>query len=437
MSPEGLSELVHRYLLLSESTRDILLFMDRDGAILEGNRAAEAAYGYARAELLTLSLNDLRDSRTHWQVPHQIAAAYQHGITFETWHRRKDGRIFPVEVSSVGSDYAGQRVILNVIRDITQRKRREAIRALLHEMDRRVLQSEAPSGILPDICCQLATTFDLALVRIGLKEPDGSVRIIATGGQLTEMQADLPVRWDQAPYGMGPTGAAMRTGRLQRSRLDDLSFSVGWQNQIRESGLREAVAFPIVGEGRVLGALTLYSTTEDVFDPEMLEHLHHFANQTAITLLSMERLEQLNLQRVALEAAANAVVITDRTGAIRWVNPAFTRVTGYAAAEAIGQTPRILNSGHHSRAFFSRLWRTILSGETWEGEIINRKKDGSLYVDEMIITPVRDKAGEISHFVVIKQDVTERQDSAGRLPRGVSSPVRRPGGRRGRPDPES
>lgn len=80
---EGHDQLVHRYLLLSEFTRDIVLFVGRDGAILEGNRAAEAAYGYTRAELQRLNIADLRDSRTHWQVPHQMAAAHQHGITFE------------------------------------------------------------------------------------------------------------------------------------------------------------------------------------------------------------------------------------------------------------------------------------------------------------------------------------------------------------------
>jgi PAS domain S-box-containing protein len=118
---------------------------------------------------------------------------------------------------------------------------------------------------------------------------------------------------------------------------------------------------------------------------------------------------RLRLQSAALEAAANGIVITDRQGTILWVNPAFTRLTGYTAEEAIGQTPRILQSGQEDRAFYQALWDSILAGQVWRGEIVNRRKDGSLYTEEMIITPVRDTLGEISHFIDIKQDITERK----------------------------
>jgi PAS domain S-box-containing protein len=111
----------------------------------------------------------------------------------------------------------------------------------------------------------------------------------------------------------------------------------------------------------------------------------------------------------ALEATANGIVITDRDGAIRWVNPAYTSLTGYTAEEAIGQNPRILKSGQHDQAFYRDLWETILSGRVWAKEIINRRKDGSLYTEAQTITPVRDERGQISHFIAIKQDITERK----------------------------
>lgn len=112
---------------------------------------------------------------------------------------------------------------------------------------------------------------------------------------------------------------------------------------------------------------------------------------------------RLRQQSAALEAAANAIVITDREGIIQWVNPAFTRLTGYAPPEAAGQTPRLLKSGAHDAAFFRAMWETILAGQEWHGEIVNRRKDGSLYTEEETITPVRDGSGAISHFVAIKQ----------------------------------
>lgn len=114
------------------------------------------------------------------------------------------------------------------------------------------------------------------------------------------------------------------------------------------------------------------------------------------------------LQSAALEASANAIVITDRQGTIRWVNPAFTKLTGWAPSEAVGQNPRILKSGKTDPSVYEKLWKTILSGRVWHGEIINRRRDGSLYTEENTITPVCDEHGRVTHFIEIKQDVTQR-----------------------------
>ena len=118
---------------------------------------------------------------------------------------------------------------------------------------------------------------------------------------------------------------------------------------------------------------------------------------------------QMKLQSGALEAAANAIVITDNKGVIEWANPAFTTYTGYSAAEAIGKTPSLLKSGEHDQAFYQALWDTILAGKVWHGEVTNRRKDGTFYTEEMTITPIKDADGKISHFIAVKQDITERK----------------------------
>jgi len=120
--------------------------------------------------------------------------------------------------------------------------------------------------------------------------------------------------------------------------------------------------------------------------------------------------QQMRLHLGALEAAANAIVITDSEGRVRWVNTAFTRLTRYAAEEVIGQSTNVLKSGSHEPAFYSNLWATITAGKIWHGEIVNRRKDGSLYTEEMTITPVRGSDGEIMAYVAIKQDVTQRKE---------------------------
>jgi len=128
------------------------------------------------------------------------------------------------------------------------------------------------------------------------------------------------------------------------------------------------------------------------------------------------RAEQaLKLRTSALEAAANGVIVTERNGQIIWVNPAFSQVTGYTFEEAIGQNPRILNSGRQSKEFYAGMWQTILSGQNWHGELVNRRKDGRDYVEEITITPVRASGDEITHFIAVMQDITTRKQTEARL----------------------
>ncbi len=122
--------------------------------------------------------------------------------------------------------------------------------------------------------------------------------------------------------------------------------------------------------------------------------------------------KQLHLQSSALDAAANGIVITDIHGAIEWANPAFSELTGYPLAEALGKNPRdLVKSGEHDQAFYESLWHTILSGNIWRGELINQRKDGTNYFEEEAITPVWDENGEMTHFIAIKQDITERKQA--------------------------
>ncbi len=112
----------------------------------------------------------------------------------------------------------------------------------------------------------------------------------------------------------------------------------------------------------------------------------------------------------ALEAAGNGIVITDKNAVIEWANPAFTRLTGYSMEEAVGRKPReLLGTHYQDKHFYNRMWTTLLSGKSWRGNLINRRKNGSLYHEELCISPVTNQAGEITHYVGIKEDITERK----------------------------
>ena len=142
--------------------------------------------------------------------------------------------------------------------------------------------------------------------------------------------------------------------------------------------------------------------------------------------------QNLRFLSTALEETSNVIVITNPGGTIQWVNPAFTRITGYTAEEARGQNPRLLKSGRTPPECYVEMWRLLLRGESWQGELVNRRKDGTYYTAFITITPMKDRAGTTTHFIGVQQDVTEKKileerlrqsqklDSIGQLAGGIA-----------------
>ena len=111
----------------------------------------------------------------------------------------------------------------------------------------------------------------------------------------------------------------------------------------------------------------------------------------------------------AVEQTADAIYITDRNGVIEYVNPGFERITGYAKDEVLGQTPRVLRSGHHDAEHYRGLWATLLAGEVFRGTMVNRRRNGEIYYAEMTISPIKDPTGAATHFVAVGKDMTDRR----------------------------
>ncbi|MBI5840373.1 MAG: PAS domain S-box protein [Chloroflexi bacterium] len=209
------------------------------------------------------------------------------------------------------------------------------------------------------------------------------------------------------PYGRCLCGKVASTGKLNFSSRIDHNHETHYEGMQPHGHYN----IPITLENKILGVIVLYLEEGHQSNPREIAFLEVAASALA-GIIQRKRVEKrIRLQGVALEAAENGVVITDANGIIRWVNPAFTELTGYALSEALGKSLNILKSGAHDSQYFDDMWKTITSGHSWHGELINRRKDGSFYTEEQTITPVRSKDGRIDHFVSIKQDITNRKEA--------------------------
>lgn len=139
-------------------------------------------------------------------------------------------------------------------------------------------------------------------------------------------------------------------------------------------------------------------------------------------LLRTEMEMRNNLLIAALEAAANGIIITDKDATIMWANSAFGRLTGFSPEEAVGNNPnKLTKSGLQNAAFYQDMWADLLDGQHWRGELINKRKNGDLYHEELSIASVKNKANEITHFIGIKEDITTRKEMEAKLQKLAST----------------
>ncbi|MBD3306371.1 PAS domain S-box protein, partial [candidate division KSB3 bacterium] len=215
-----------------------------------------------------------------------------------------------------------------------------------------------------------------------------------------------------------------------------------WRGLVRESFNRrkDNTLFPVWLTSEIVKdaqgePFALVTSCEDITDRKHAEEeLTHYrehleelvAARTADLKQTNEHLRQeiQERQRIedelrklsrAVEQSASVILITDLNGTIEFVNPAFSKTTGYSMKEAIGKLPSILRSGKHSPEFYQDLWDTVKRGEVWQGEFVNRKKSGDLYWESATISPVRDHHGKITHYLAVKDDITERKQTEAML----------------------
>lgn len=405
--------------MVFDNVADAILIHDVHGRFLEANRVACERLGYSREELLRLSPPDINSPEGVEKFTERGRRLLADGrITFETTHISKDGREIPVEVSARLIDFNGKPATLSVVRDITERLQLQAVDTLLHAIDQHALRSESLPELLQFVCEEAVRLLDYRFAWIGRKEADGLVTISSWGGPEAGYRDELEqvgVRWDDTSQGRGPAGTAIRTGQMQVFKLSDSGFYL-WHDAARRFGLESAASLPLIIRGEVYGAFMLYSRHAHSFDdPATKQRLSGIASRICVALEMAMNQMQLRLIGTALASAGNGVFITDRRGRIQWINAAFTRLTGYAAEDALGFTPGILKSGKQDEAYYQTLWTTILKGEIWSSETVERHKNGTLFTVQQTVTPIRDEKEEITHFISILEDISAQKETAARI----------------------
>ncbi|MGE5419925.1 MAG: ATP-binding protein [Chloroflexota bacterium] len=167
---------------------------------------------------------------------------------------------------------------------------------------------------------------------------------------------------------------------------------------------------PLLVMQRVIGVVILgTSGRKYTFRKREIDLCRTLSNIGSLSLENAVLFERLSLLSMAVEQTPVSIVVTDQNGTIEYVNPKFSLTTGFSREEAIGHNPRILKSGYHTPAFYQAVWENLKSGHEWFGEMKNKKKNGEFFWENVIISPMKDEKGNISHFVSVKEDITEKK----------------------------
>ena len=278
---------------------------------------------------------------------------------------------------------------------------------LMKEIDQLILLGYDLPYLNDRICSRMVELFDLKLVWIGARMPDGVVQPVASAGASAYLEG-IEVRWDDTPQGNGPVGRAIRGNKPESLKADSPKFKP-WRARAETFGMRDILAMPLGIKGEVVGVLVMYSGRDDAFDKLTVSRLSAFAGRVTVAMLGAQEQQELRLMHVAMSNADNAMFITRRDGTIEWLNEALSRFSGYSMDEITGANPRIFNSGRHDKSYWAEMWASILRGEPWRGDVVNRNQSGELYTVSQSISPLFNDQGELTHFLAVQQDISEKK----------------------------
>ena len=361
-----------------ESSEDAIISKSLDGIITSWNAGAEHIYGYSAAEAIGKPITIVIPPESPNEYP-RLTEKIKRGETvkyFETERIRKNGERIQMSLTlSPIKDETGVIVGISVIgRDITERKRAEEALQF-----RNILLST-----------QQEASID------GILVVDENGKIISSNRQFADMWG---IPSDIVAFGSDER--ALQSVMNKLANPEEFLNKVKHLYKARNETSRDEIALK---DGRTFDR---YSAPMFGPDKRYYGRVWYFRDLTE-RKQTEEKLRQLSR---AVEQSPASIVITNPAGDIEYVNPKFVDLTGYTMAEALGKNPRILKSGEKSPEAYRELWETITAGKEWRGEFHNKKKNGELYWESASISPIRNPAGRITHFLAVKEDITSRKQT--------------------------
>lgn len=290
--------------------------------------------------------------------------------------------------------------------DITERKRSEK----LTKGTNKILEMIASDQPAEDLFKSIVRLFES-------RHPGmhASILLLKNGKLYTAHAEGLPNRYNRAIEGLaigpniGSCGTAAFTGK--RYIAENISEDSNWgpfKELALSHNLQACWSEPVLdSDGAVLGTFAMYYNRPTKPSNTALEDIASAAALTSIVISRDLKSESHQKLSSSIEQSGEVIMITDKNSVIEYVNPAFTTITGYSRDEAIGNTPKMLQSGKHDREFYKQMWRTLFEGNTWRGEVVDRRKDGTLYPAMLSISPVLNNAGEVVNYVGVHKDISE------------------------------
>ncbi len=351
------------------------LFDPVTGRFVEFNRAAHEGLGYTREEFAELGLGGIQAEHSTAEIRENVRRITTEGsATFETRHRHRSGELRDVRVSARKFALRDQDWIAVVWTDITEAK----------HMQQALQESEAKFRRLLQMVPQ----------PLGHADRNGRITFINKRFQrlfgYTLEEVPTVEQWWQRAY-PDPRYAEELAAIWERTMSQAMAGNGEMAPVETNVTCKDGRVRTVEISGMILGGEVL------VIFVDITERANN-----------ERKLRQLSR---TIEQAPLSIAITDLTGAIEYVNPRFCEVTGYTLEEVLDQNPRVLKSGRTPPEVYTQMWQTLSRGEVWRGELCNKKKNGDLYHEQAVIAPVTDDNGAITHYVALKEDITERKRS--------------------------